>query len=72
MSNAIVTFGCEKEDLIAMMEDWVGMKDMIAPSILSDAQEELARGNIERANQFINRAKFVISKLMEEKLTNQA
>jgi hypothetical protein len=41
--------------------------EMTAISILSDAQEEIERGNKETARQFINRAKWIIiNKLAKE------
>lgn len=39
---------------------------MTAISILSDAQEEMERGNAERARQFINRAKWIIAHKLTE------
>jgi len=39
---------------------------MLAMSILSDAQEELSRGEKEIARQYINRAKFIISEEMQK------
>jgi len=41
-------------------------KLMYAMSVLSDAQEEVARGNAEVARQYINRAKFIISEEMQK------
>ena len=40
---------------------------MTAISILSDAQEEIERGNKDRARQFINRAKWIIINKLDNK-----
>ena len=56
-------------DIEAMYEDMkdsitfsVGGVKMLVPSLLSDAQEELARNNNERARQILNVAKYVMAK----------
>jgi hypothetical protein len=62
--NEMSMFGCRASDLDQMTsrfeypDEWT----MFAMSILSDSQEELARGNVETARQFINRAKHVINR----------
>ncbi len=38
---------------------------MLAMGILSDAQHVMACGNTEQARQFINKSKYVISKVMD-------
>jgi len=55
-------YGCSVEDLDRTMSRFenVGEFNMFAMSILSDSQEELVRGNVEAACQFINRAKYVM------------
>jgi hypothetical protein len=58
-------FGCTEETLRKSIEDSPFFKiagpGMIAMSMLSDAQEELARGMSQAPRQTINRAKWVIS-----------
>ena len=59
-------FGCSKEELLEVCENaqqpYMGGLSMLAMSILSDAQECIAMGHNNMARQFINRAKFIISK----------
>ena len=56
-------YGCTHDDMVCMMNDpmnFIGGHSMLAMSILSDAQECIARGMHETARQYINRAKYVI------------
>jgi hypothetical protein len=39
---------------------------MLAMGILSDAQHVMAHGDTEMARQFINKSKYVISKVMDQ------
>ena len=39
---------------------------MLAMSILSDAQHVMACGDTEQARQFINKSKYILSKLMDK------
>lgn len=56
-------YGCESEAIIEAMSRYDGQETMmLAMSILSDAQMEMSMGNTEIARQYMNRAKFVISK----------
>lgn len=61
-------FGCTEEDLKAMLDLALDFNSplMLAASILSDAQEELARGHDETARQYINKSKWVIFETMKE------
>ena len=60
-------FGMPKEWLDEVITDWqeplMGGLTMLAKSILSDAQECIAIGRHETARQYINRAKYVITRL---------
>jgi hypothetical protein len=59
----MVMYGCTHDDMVCMMNDpinFTGGHSMLAMSILSDAQECIARGMNETARQYINRAKYVI------------
>lgn len=66
-------FGCTQKAMDAMMEDslyrsMLGDTNgllMLAMGILSDAQHVMACGNTEQARQFINKSKYVISKVMD-------
>ena len=64
----IVMYGCYAEDIDAELEECMGSKEMYAMSILSDAQHVLAHGDAETARQFMNKAKYVISKVMRENM----
>jgi len=61
----IVMYGCTRADLDDMIEEdlmpMMGGHYMLAMSILSDAQECIAMGLHDRARQYINRAKYVMS-----------
>jgi hypothetical protein len=61
-------YGCTEADLIEMLEDSIGMQEMLAMSILSDAQEYSARGLNEMTRTAINRAKWVMSQIMQNKM----
>lgn len=58
-------YGCTRADLDDMLEEelmpMMGGQYMLAMSILSDAQECIAIGMDDRARQYINRAKYVMS-----------
>lgn len=41
--------------------------EMYVMGILSDAQEELARGNSETARHYMNRAKYMLSEMMNKR-----
>lgn len=59
-------YGCTQDDMVCMMNDpmnFIGGHGMLAMSILSDAQECIARGFYEIARQYINRAKYVIHQM---------
>ena len=66
MSKMIFMYGCDTEELDTLISDaqqpYMGGLNMLAMSILSDAQECIAIGSFDRARQFINRAKYVIMK----------
>ena len=44
--------------------------EMVCMSILSDSQELLAMGRTDEARKEINRAKFILSEMMDAKQTN--
>lgn len=69
-------YGCTSDDLKAYVEGSIGGPQMMAMSILSDAQEHLHMatnmngdnsGHIETARQFMNRAKYIIAELLTKK-----
>jgi hypothetical protein len=63
-------FGMPKEWLDELIADWqepmMGGLQMLAMSMLSDAQERIALGDGETARQYINRAKYVIKQTREQ------
>jgi len=63
-------FGMPKEWLDELIADWqepmMGGLQMLAMSMLSDAQERIALGDGETARQYINRAKYVIRQTREQ------
>lgn len=64
----LAMFGCTYEALDSMIADSIGPLEMLAMSILSDAQEELAMGNTNVSRQYMNRSKYVMSVIMERKM----
>lgn len=66
--NEVECFGCPVESLRIATERamtyWTATG--FAASILSDAQEAIARGNNALANQLINRAKWVLTEYKEK------
>jgi hypothetical protein len=65
MEKQILMYGCTIEELEKSKPKYTD-ELMYSAMILSDAQEEIARGNVEFARQFINRAKHFIFKYREE------
>ena len=59
-------YGCPQEWIDELIEDWsepfMGGLQMLAMSMLSDAQERIALGDGNTARQYINRAKYVITR----------
>ena len=57
-------YGCPQEWIDELIEDYseplMGGLQMLAMSMLSDAQERIALGDGNTARQYINRAKYVI------------
>lgn len=66
ISRELVMYGCYAMDIDFELEESMSSKEMYAMSILSDAQHVMAHGDTETARQFINKAKYVISKVMRE------
>ena len=72
-STDVQMFGCTQQAMDDMVEDNLyrsvlgdtNGQLMLAMGILSDAQHVMAHGDTEQARQFINKSKYVISKLMD-------
>ena len=66
----MVMYGMPQEWLDELVTDWqeplMGGLQMLAMSILSDAQECIACGMDDTARQYINRAKYVIRQTREQ------
>tara|TARA_R110000868_G_scaffold5805_5_gene34027 strand:- start:1860 stop:2111 length:252 start_codon:yes stop_codon:yes gene_type:complete len=58
-------FGATIQEIRTSIENSLTFKHIgyhsVAMSVMSDAQEEMERGNLENARQLINRAKWVLS-----------
>lgn len=69
MDNEQQVFGCSLDALRRGTEEQIQLLgvEMLATSILSDAQEMLDRNMITESNQFINRAKWLLSQKMKRK-----
>ena len=68
----VAMFGCTYAELDHMIADYIGPLEMLSMSILSDAQEELARGNSEVSRQYMNRAKYVMSEILKRNMKGAA
>jgi hypothetical protein len=66
--NAIEMFGCEKSVLEAAYADMIGFKELTIMGMMSDAQHEMAHGMDETARQTLNRAKYFLSRVLEERI----
>jgi len=66
--NAIEMFGCEKSALEAAYADMIGFKELTIMGMMSDAQYEMANGMDETARQTLNRAKYFLSRVLEERI----
>lgn len=72
-STDVEMFGCTQKAMDAMIKNcryrsMLGDTNgalMLAMGILSDAQHVMACGNTDQARQFINKSKYVISKVMD-------
>lgn len=64
-------FGCDADEILEAMKSplykFSGV-EMLAMSILSDAQEVISRGESELGRKFINRAKLVLDTMMRDRL----
>lgn len=63
-------YGCDLEDFIESVEQSMTFqlpcgKMMVIMSILSDAQEEIAMGQANRARQTVNRAKYLVQRYLK-------
>jgi len=65
-------YGCDIDEFVASVAKSftyeVGGVNMIVAGLMSDAQEQMAFGDIESARQSLNRAKALLFRAMESKL----
>ena len=76
-TQMIAMFGYDIKEFLADVKDSITFQiisknegeaagyAMVAAGVLSDAQEVLARGNVEAARQAMNRAKYLLGKISE-------
>jgi len=66
------TYGCDIEAFKECIKDSITYKlcggAMVVAGLMSDAQEMMAHGDTHEANQYLNRAKALVSDMMEHKL----
>jgi hypothetical protein len=65
-------YGCVADEFLAQIQDSCTYKmvgaNMVVAGLMSDAQEEMAMGNVEAARLTLNRAKLVLFQVMEGNL----
>ena len=68
--DEIAMFGCTEATLKESVEESITFRfsgaAMVATSYMSDAQEEIERGNVESARQIINCAKYIVVSYLTE------
>ena len=71
LTRELQCYGMTEEDIREQYMNSITAKfsglEMVAMSVLSDAQELMAMGSNESARKNINIAKFILSEMMEEK-----
>ena len=68
----IQMYGCNFQDFLENVTDSITYKlsgaNMVVAGLMSDAQEQMASGDVEGARQSLNRAKGVLFAIMEGEL----
>ena len=67
--NEIEMFGATKVALDKAYLTIIGPKELAIMGMMSDAQHEIEYGMHENARQSLNRAKYFMSKVLEEKIS---
>lgn len=66
-------YGCDIEDFVDSVFESITYQacgvNMVVSGLMSDAQEQMAHGDVEGARQTLNRAKYLMSQTMQGKLT---
>lgn len=65
------TFGCSALELESAWNEMIGYKELHIMGMMSDAQYEMEIGMNERAVKTLNRAKYFMSKLLEERMARE-
>lgn len=72
MSNSIQMYGCDIDAFIESVAGSITYKltgaNMVVAGLMSDAQEQMAFGDVEGARQSLNRAKCLLFKVMDGQL----
>ena len=65
-------YGCNAAEFIAQIQGCITYQlsgaNMVVAGLMSDAQEEMEMGAVERARQTLNRAKLILGKIMDGNL----
>jgi len=65
-------YGCNAAEFIAQIQSCITYQlsgaNMVVAGLMSDAQEEMAMGAVERARQTLNRAKLILGEIMDGNL----
>jgi hypothetical protein len=71
--NQQAVYGCDIEDFVDNVFESITYQacgvNMVVSGLMSDAQEQMAHGDVEGARQTLNRAKYLMSQTMQGKLT---
>lgn len=60
-------FGCTLEEVDSIVKGALSSPSMLVMGMMSDAQEEIARGMSEEARQTLNRAKYIVSEYLHQR-----
>lgn len=65
-------YGCNSAEFIVQIQSCITYQlsgaNMVVAGLMSDAQEEMAMGAVERARQTLNRAKLILGEIMDGNL----
>ena len=65
-------YGCNAAEFIAQIQGCITYQlsgaNMVVAGLMSDAQEEMEMGAVERARQTLNRAKLILGQIMDGNL----
>jgi hypothetical protein len=62
-----IMFGCTIEELDDLVEESISIEVLIL-SVLTQAQDAMLEGQIEKSSQFINRSKYMLHELASSKI----